>query len=70
MFDRHTRAAKFSRGRVYLSFNDPIILQPIISGDRVKLFVTVKGALSYDTQIGGSTTVPEFSAAMIDQIPQ
>ena len=53
-----------------VSVNDPTILQPIVSGDRVKLFVTVKGALSYDTQIGGSTTVPEFSAAMIDRLPQ
>lgn len=53
-----------------VSVDDPTILQPIVSGDRVKLFVTVKGALSYDTQIGGSTTVPEFSAAMIDRLPQ
>lgn len=53
-----------------MSVDDPTILQPIVSGDRVKLFVTVKGALSYDTQIGGSTTVPEFSAAMIDRLPQ
>ncbi|WP_052068584.1 DUF2510 domain-containing protein [Rhodococcoides fascians] len=53
-----------------VSVNDPTILQPIVSGDRVKLFVTVKGALSYDTQIGGSTTVPEFTAAMIDRLPQ
>lgn len=53
-----------------VSVDDPTILQPIVSGDRVRLFVTVKGALSYDTQIGGSTTVPEFSAAMIDRLPQ
>ncbi|WP_052070104.1 DUF2510 domain-containing protein [Rhodococcoides fascians] len=53
-----------------VSVSDPELLRPIVSGDRVKIYATVKGALSYDTQIGGSTTVPEFSAAMIDVIPQ
>ena len=53
-----------------VSVDDPAILRPIVSGDRVKLFVTVKGALSYDTQIGGRATVPEFSATMIDRMPQ
>ncbi|MDI6627347.1 hypothetical protein [Rhodococcus cercidiphylli] len=54
---------------VVVSVDDPELLRPIVSGDRVKLFATVKGALSYDTQIGGSTTVPEFTAAIIEILP-
>lgn len=66
----HPTETYVSGDNAVVSVEDPTILQPIVSGDRVKLFVTVKGALSYDTQIGGSTTVPEFSAAMIDRLPQ
>lgn len=31
---------------------------PLVEGDHVKLWVTVVQSLSYDTQIGGNTTVP------------
>jgi len=34
------------------------------------MYVTVSGALSYDTQIGGSTTVPEFEVNIIKVIGQ
>lgn len=36
------------------------VFDPLVEGDRVKLWVTVLGSLSYDTQVGGNTTVPEF----------
>lgn len=52
-----------------VSVDDPTILQFIVSGDRIKIFAAVKGALSYDTQIGGRTTVPEFTAVIVEVLP-
>lgn len=40
-------------------------LDPFVTDDEVKMWVTVGGSLSYDTQIGGSTTVPAY---LIDDI--
>jgi hypothetical protein len=37
---------------------DATALQGIVSGDLFTAQVTVGGSISYDTQIGGSTTVP------------
>ncbi len=54
---------------VVVNVEDPQLLVPVVSGDAVKLFVTVVGALSYDTQIGGRTTVPEFTAAIVEVLP-
>lgn len=39
------------------------VLDPFIADDEVKLWVTIGGSLSYDTQIGGSTTVPAYLIA-------
>ncbi|GHD06179.1 hypothetical protein [Zhihengliuella salsuginis] len=36
------------------------ILDDVIADDEVEITATVMGAFSYDTQIGGSTTVPSF----------
>lgn len=36
------------------------VLEPFVADDEVKLWVTVGGSLSYETQIGGSTTVPAY----------
>jgi hypothetical protein len=44
---------------------DAAALQDIVSGDLFSAQVTVGGSLSYDTQIGGSTTVPML---MVDTI--
>lgn len=45
-------------------------LSDVVQDDIVKMYVTVSGALSYDTQIGGSTTVPEFEVNIIKVIGQ
>ena len=37
-------------------------LEPLVQDDNVKLWVMVGGSETYDTQIGGSTTVPVFAA--------
>lgn len=40
--------------------SDCPVLDPFVTDDEVKLWVTIGGSLSYDTQIGGSTTVPVY----------
>lgn len=40
--------------------SDCPILDPFVADDEVKLWVTIGGSISYDTQIGGSTTVPAY----------
>ncbi|MFC8182376.1 DUF2510 domain-containing protein [Rhodococcus sp. NPDC057297] len=54
---------------VVVNVRDAELLRPVVSGDMVKLFVVVDGAISYDTQIGGRTTVPEFTAAIVEVLP-
>ena len=43
--------------------SDCPVLDPFVADDEVKLWVTIGGSLSYDTQIGGSTTVPAYLIA-------
>lgn len=38
--------------------SDCPVLDPFVADDEVKLWITIGGSISYDTQIGGSTTVP------------
>lgn len=40
--------------------SDCPVLDPFVTDDEVKLWVTTGGSLSDDTQIGGSTTVPTY----------
>lgn len=45
------------------------ILDPIVQGDSVKLWLTSTGSYSYDTQIGGNTTVPSFEVLQVELLP-
>lgn len=36
------------------------VLDPLVADDEVKMWVTIGGSFSYDTQIGGNTTVPAY----------
>jgi hypothetical protein len=45
------------------------ILDPIVEGDSVKLWLTSTGSYSYDTQIGGNTTVPSFEVLQVELLP-
>lgn len=47
---------------------DKQVLGPVVQGDIVKVHATVLGSLSYDTQIGGSTTVPSLAVGIIEVI--
>jgi hypothetical protein len=42
---------------------------PIVEGDHVKMWVTILGSYSYDTQIGGNTTVPAYDVAQVELLP-
>jgi hypothetical protein len=44
---------------------DAAALSPVVQNDLFAAKVTVTGSLSYDTQIGGSTTVPELQVDSI-----
>lgn len=44
------------------------VLDDIVAEDIVQITATVTGSLSYDTSIGGSTTVPEFQVAKIKRL--
>ena len=41
------------------------ILANVVEGDLVTMYVEVLGAYSYDTQIGGNTTAPQFQVNII-----
>lgn len=40
---------------------DPTVVADVVEGDLIRVEATVDGALSYSTQIGGSTTVPQLT---------
>ena len=44
----------------YVTTTDPAILANVVEKDLVTMYVEVAGAYTYDTQIGGTTTVPKF----------
>ncbi|QIV88371.1 hypothetical protein D3791_15410 [Glutamicibacter mishrai] len=43
------------------------ILDDFVADDIVQVTATVLGSLTYDTTIGGSTTVPKFQVVKIKQ---
>ena len=44
------------------------VLDPFVADDEVKLWITVTGSISYDTQIGGNTTVPAYFIGKADLV--
>ena len=44
------------------------ILDDVVAEDIVKVTATVSGSLTYDTQVGGSTTVPEMQVVKITRL--
>jgi hypothetical protein len=45
------------------------VLDPIVEGDNVKLWLSSTGSYSYGTQIGGNTTVPSFEVLQVELLP-
>lgn len=55
-------------GTNVLFTGDAQMLGPVVEDDVVKVHATVMGSLSYDTQIGGSTTVPLLAVGLIEVV--
>ncbi|MDM7488819.1 hypothetical protein QT969_10995 [Rhodococcus sp. CSLK01-03] len=49
--------------------DDPALVADVVEDDIVKMYVEVDGSYSYDTQIGGRTTVPKFTVNIIELMP-
>lgn len=49
-----------------ISVKKPNLIANVVEDDLVELFVEVKGAMSYNTTMGGNTTVPEFTAHVVN----
>lgn len=45
------------------------VFDPLVEDDHVKMWVTVLGSFSYETQIGGNTTVPHFEVWQAELLP-
>jgi hypothetical protein len=50
---------------IWATADNPEILTDVVQDDLVKMFVVVEGSYSYDTQIGGNTTVPGVKVNII-----
>jgi hypothetical protein len=50
----------------YIVARDPSVLADVVEKDMVTMYVEVEGAYTYDTQIGGSATVPAMSVNIIE----
>ncbi|MHD0279578.1 hypothetical protein [Rhodococcus aetherivorans] len=49
--------------------DQPALVANVVEDDIVKMYVEVDGSYSYDTQIGGRTTVPKFTVNIIELLP-
>ncbi|MFV9634448.1 hypothetical protein [Mycobacterium neumannii] len=50
----------------FVTAHDADMVANFVQKDRVTLYVEVQGAMTYETQIGGSTTVPSLMANIIE----
>jgi Protein of unknown function (DUF2510) len=58
--------SRFEYGEnTYVYAPDPAILTNVVDKDMVTMYVEVAGSYSYDTQIGGSTVVPQLNVYII-----
>lgn len=60
----HPRSYDFDQNTI-LVVSDPSILKNVVEKDFVTLWVSGAESYTYDTQIGGSTTVPKFTVNII-----
>lgn len=51
-------------------WNDCSVLDNVVEEDHVRMWVTTLGSFSYDTQIGGNTTVPSFEVHQVELLPE
>jgi pyruvate/2-oxoglutarate dehydrogenase complex dihydrolipoamide acyltransferase (E2) component len=65
--EQHTEWYEYDTNTLVVA-EDPSILAPVVEDDIVKMYVEVVGSFSYDTQIGGNTTVPQVTVRMIEVV--
>lgn len=71
---RADTGAKLSRDAFGYSVNslvsvaDSEMTDDLVSDDHVKMYVEVMGSYSYETQIGGETTVPRFNLGIVEVV--
>jgi hypothetical protein len=65
--EQHTEWYEYETN-TFVVADDPSILSPVVEDDLVKMYVEVVGSFSYDTQIGGNTTVPQVTVRMIEVV--
>ena len=65
--ERHTEWYDYDTNTLVVA-EHPSILEPVVEDDLVKMYVEVVGSFSYDTQIGGNTTVPQVTVRMIEVV--
>jgi hypothetical protein len=58
----------YSDGSNVVVMGEPDLLADVVEDDIVKMHVTSLGSMSYETQIGGNTTVPIFAVHIIEVI--
>lgn len=46
------------------------VFDPLVEDDHVKMWITVLESFSYDTQIGGNTTVPMVEVLQVELLPE
>jgi hypothetical protein len=65
---KNTTSYGFFEGENTLLTGDESKLEDFVEGDVFKATVTVLGSMSYDTQIGGNTTVPLLQIDSIKRV--
>lgn len=46
------------------------VFDPLVEDDTIKMWATIGGSFSYDTQIGGNTTVPKIEVWQVELLPE
>lgn len=54
----------------YVTVPDPGLTANVVKDDVLRIYATVAGSYSYELQRGGETTVPRFTAYIIDNLTQ
>lgn len=71
--DRQTYSYDYVQNAVFTSgdgWEECPVLDDVVEDDHVRLWVTTLGSYSYDTQIGGNTTVPSFEVHQVEHLPK
>lgn len=61
-------AAEFELETNTILSGEAAVLDEVVAGDILKVHAVVAGAVDYDTQLGGSTTVPLLAVAKVENI--